>query len=285
MIKISIIKFLEEILLYNIKNPIKRRKTSDKNLKELISLLHDTDFIKTNEIPFNDSLYYIPNGEDNRSTIYYNEEFEQLDIRSKSLKVVAEVLLYFLTSSPRPETTKNYLWLSLDHLRLINLNLTYAQSKRNQIYDNITKDEKLISILKNTNIIYSDEKILYYNNFQIINGDKYVSNYISLPNYKCEFEDGIIVPYYKYNTSLTSYEGILLFGKRNDSPYQPGATLNLSYNGYKIIIDRLNELYNTKKDKTQGTKYLYLDHNLNKIKSINTKKELKEQFNIISALL
>ena len=285
MVKVNIINFLEGKLLYNMENPIKRRKTSNKNLKELINLLNSTNFIKTTEIPFNDSLYYIPHGENNKSTIYYNDKFEQLDITSKSLKTTAEILLYFLTSSTGTETIKSHLWLALDHLRLVNLDLTYAQAKRGQIYNNITKDEKLMSILNSTNIIYSNEKILYYNDFQILYGDKYISNYISLSKYKCEFEDGIITPYYKYNTSITSGCGILLYEKYNDSPYQSGSPLDLSYNDYKIKMEIINEIYSKKKDKTPGTKYLYLDSNLNKIKSINAQKELKEQFDLIAALL
>ena len=56
MVKVNIINFLEGKLLYNMENPIKRRKTSNKNLKELINLLNSTNFNKTTENPFNDSL-------------------------------------------------------------------------------------------------------------------------------------------------------------------------------------------------------------------------------------
>lgn len=208
-------------------------------------LISKTSFlmVKSNQIPFNDVLYYEPRSCKHDGIIRYTEQLLDNDDYVIANKVIAEILLYYAPS--RSNGTKSIIssvWLALYHVGMFEYQISYT-GNRTKIIDNIDNDLGGIILKTEMDIILSEEKIKYYIAFQLTHMDTHISKFVKCNEKSFIFDNYKVVSYFKYNHYITKI-GIELFERSNRLPYTGSLKLNSSYHMYRtLMVDGSNKKY------------------------------------------
>lgn len=211
------------------------------DLFRLINLVHRSTFKQVDTIPFDDLLYYEPVNENNDGYIYYKNSLLKETNEIIACKVVAEILLYF---APTKKESKNAIFssilLALYHIGILDYELKYAQLNRDDIYKDLSNSLTGLVLFTNTGIILNEEKIKYYNNFQLTHIGTHITKYIKCDSYSC---NGII-SYFKSGHSITLSNGITLMQSQHEMPYHNYLNLDCTYNDFNCMVFKINTEFN-----------------------------------------
>ena len=212
------------------------------DLFRLINLVRRSTFKQVDTIPFDDLLYYEPANKDNDGYIYYKNSLLKETNEIIACKVATEILLYF---APSKKENKNAIFssilLALYHIGILEYELKYAQLTRDNIYKDLSNSLTGLVFLTNTKIILNEEKIEYYDNFQLTHIDTHITKYIKCNSLSC---NGII-SYFKSGHFITLSNGIMLIQSQNEMPRHNYLNLDCTYDDFNHMVFEINTEFNS----------------------------------------